>query len=38
MTESVRLPLTAGAHELTVYGTDPSLILDAIDVVLGGDS
>ncbi len=35
MSQSVRLPLLAGTHELRLYGTDPSLILDALDVVLG---
>jgi hypothetical protein len=33
MTESFYVPLAAGAHELKIYGSDPSLILDAVDVV-----
>jgi len=37
MTQSVRWPLAAGVHELKLYGTDPSLILDAVDVVTGGE-
>jgi hypothetical protein len=36
MTQSLRVHLTGGAHELKLYGTDPSLVLDAIDVVTGG--
>jgi hypothetical protein len=35
MTQSTRVPLSAGTHELRLYGTDPSLVLDAVDVVLG---
>jgi hypothetical protein len=35
MTESLGVQLAAGVHELTVYGTDPSLVLDAVDVVIG---
>ncbi len=34
MTTSVPLALSAGTHELHLYGTDPSLVLDALDVRL----
>jgi hypothetical protein len=33
MSQSASVPLTAGAHDLRLYGTDPSLILDAVDVI-----